>query len=222
MMATSTTPDLPNPLPWSVPILAERASRLVEPAGRRLLGLAGPPGAGKSTLAAALLDALGPIAARVPLDGFHLANRVLADLGLTDRKGAPESFDAHGFRVLLKRLRDDEDDVYAPEFMRDLDEPIAAALRITRAASLVIVEGNYLLLEEGPWQGVAALLDEVWYLHVDESARRRRLVRRHQSHGRTAAEARAWTLGNDERNAELVASTAWRADQIVEVPSAPE
>jgi pantothenate kinase len=221
-MATPSTPDRPKTLPWSVPVLAEHARRLVQPTGRRLLGLAGPPGAGKSTLAAAMFDALAPMAARVPLDGFHLSNRVLADLGLADRKGAPESFDAHGFRALLQRLRDNDHDVYAPEFTRDLDEPIAAALRITSAASLVIVEGNYLLLEDGPWHGISKLLDEVWYLRVDQSARRRRLVRRHQSHGRTAAQARAWTLGNDERNAKLVAATAWRADRIVEVPSAPD
>lgn len=220
-MENCDTTDRARALPWSVPELAERARGLIKGDGRRFLGLAGPPGAGKSTLAEALFDALAPIAARVPLDGFHLANRVLDELDLTDRKGSPETFDAGGFRALLLRLRDDAGDVYAPEFVREIDEPIAGALRISSAASLIIVEGNYLLLDEGPWKDIPTLFDEVWYLRVDEPVRRRRLVQRHQSYGRSTVEAQAWALGNDERNAQLVASTERLADHIIAVPSTP-
>ena len=215
MMDVPGSPEIPPAVPWSLPALAERAGRLAE--GRRhLLGLTGPPGAGKSTLAASLCDALGPAAARVSLDGFHLAGAVLADLGLAGRKGSPETFDAGGFQALLSRLRaNTEDVVYAPDFFREIEEPIAAALRIPRTVPLIIVEGNYLLLDDGPWRGTAAFFDEVWYLRPDDATRLRRLISRHESYGRSPVEAKAWVLGNDERNARLIATTAYRADRIV-------
>ncbi|HEY1575243.1 MAG TPA: nucleoside/nucleotide kinase family protein [Pseudonocardiaceae bacterium] len=186
------------------------------PGERRLLGLAGAPGAGKSTLALALCAALGPAAARVPMDGFHLANQVLAGLGLADRKGSPPTFDAGGFQALLRRLRTaDEDVVYAPEFYRDLEEPIAGALPVGRAVSLVVVEGNYLLLEDGPWCGTAELFDEVWFLRPDETVRRQRLLSRHRSSGRSAEDAEFCVSHNDDPNAEVVAGTMGRADVVV-------
>jgi pantothenate kinase len=207
-------------LPWSIPELADRARCLVVPGRRRLLGLAGAPGAGKSTLATQLSDALGPVAARVPMDGFHLANRVLAGLGLADRKGSPPTFDAGGFHALLRRLRaDDEDVVYAPEFYRELEEPIAGALPVPRDVPLVIVEGNYLLLDDGPWRGTAGLFDEIWFLSPDDVARRRRLLSRHQAYGRTPAEAEHWVSHNDDPNAAVVAGTRERADVLV-IPGA--
>lgn len=213
----TTTPVV---LPWSLPELAARARRLAEPGHRRLLGLTGQPGAGKSTLADALCDHLGPLAARVPMDGFHLANRVLGALGLADRKGAPETFDAHGFKALLERLRDNDDAiVYAPEFYREIEEPIAGSLPVPRDVPLVIVEGNYILLDDGPWHGISDFFDEIWYLQVDDAVRQERLIRRHELHGRTPQDAHEWTLGNDERNSRLVAGTASRADVRVVVPA---
>lgn len=186
------------------------------PGERRLLGIAGAPGAGKTTLALRLSAALGPVVARVPMDGFHLANQVLARLGLADRKGAPSTFDVGGLHALLRRLRAaDEDVVYAPEFVREIEEPIAGALPIHRHDPLVIVEGNYLLLDEGPWQGTADFFDEIWFLRPDEPTRRRRLVARHESHGRSPTEAEHWVAHNDDPNARVVESTAHRADVVV-------
>ncbi|MHA6763760.1 nucleoside/nucleotide kinase family protein [Streptacidiphilus sp. PAMC 29251] len=216
-------------LPWSVPDLAESARALLRPGGRRLLGLTGPPGAGKSALAAELCAALGPLAACVPMDGFHLANQVLRQLGLADRKGSPPSFDVGGFQALLRRLRADTDTgtdagadadevVYAPEFRRELEEPVAGALAIPGSVRLVVVEGNYLLLDQGRWAETAPLLDEVWYLRPEEPVRLERLLRRHRAHGRSAAEAEAWVAGNDEPNARLIAATAHRANRVIAVP----
>lgn len=206
-----------NRTPWSVPVLVEHAKALIGPGGRSLLGLTGAPGAGKSTLAAELCAELGPLATRVPMDGFHLANRVLRDLGLADRKGSPASFDAGGFQALLRRLRaNTEDVVYAPEFYREMEEPIAGALPVPRTVPLVIVEGNYLLLDDGPWRGTSALLDEVWYLRPDETVRRQRLEARHRKYGRSEREAEMWIEANDEPNARIVATTADRADRTIE------
>lgn len=202
--------------PTPLPTLVEWARRLVTPGRRTMLGLAGPPGAGKSTLAAQLCTALGPSAARVPMDGFHLANAVLRQLGLSTRKGSPPSFDVGGFRALLLRLRaNTESVVYAPEFLREIDEAVAGALPVPRDVPLIIVEGNYLLLDDGPWADIVPLFDEVWYLSPDETLRRDRLLRRHRSYGRSTEAAQAWLAGNDEPNARIIAGTAPRAHRIV-------
>jgi len=186
---------------------------------RCLLGIAGAPGAGKSTLASALLELLEPDAVVVGMDGFHLANRVLVEDGLLERKGAPETFDAAGFRILLARLRTNDDEVvYAPEFHREIEEPIAGAVAVRRAVTIVIVEGNYLLLDDGPWQGVRDLFDEVWYLDLDGRTRRERLLRRHVAFGKSPEDARSWVRDSDERNAALVEGTAGWADKVVRAP----
>ena len=196
--------------------LVARARRLVGPGGRRLLGLAGPPGAGKSVLAAALVEALAPDAALVRMDGFHLAGTELARLGRGGRKGAPDTFDAAGYLARLRRLRDPaEDVVYAPDFRREIEEPVAGAIPIPGRVPLVVAEGNYLLLADPPWAAARDLLDEVWYLEVPEPARLERLVARHASHGKTPEEARAWAAGSNSWNAELVARTRGRADLVV-------
>jgi pantothenate kinase len=190
-----------------------RARALISRGGRRILGLIGPPGAGKSTLAGQLVDALEGAAVLLPMDGFHLANVELARLGRAGRKGAPDTFDAAGYAALLRRVRDGGDaTVYAPEFRREIEEPIASAIAIAPEVPLVITEGNYLLLDQHGWSGVRALLDEAWYVDVDEALRRQRLVERHMRFGRSEPEARAWEAGTDQPNAELIAATAPRAD----------
>ena len=203
----------------SVAQLVERAHGLAEQGTRRLLGITGAPGAGKSTVAAAVVDALGPrLCALVPMDGFHLANATLIAWGRRDRKGAWDTFDADGYVHLLRRLRDQaEEYVHAPDFDRDVEESIGSARPVHRDVPLIVTEGNYLLAAEGGWPQVAALLDETWYLDVDPALRRDRLVRRHEAHGKTHAEAEAWTDGSDEANAVLIAATRARADLVVTV-----
>lgn len=150
------------------------------------------------------------------MDGFHLANRVLDDLGLLSRKGAPETFDAAGFHCLLSRLRANHDDVvYAPEFRREIGEPIAGTVAVDKNVPLVIVEGNYLLLDDGAWRGTRSFFDEIWYVQVDASTRRDRLIRRHIAYGKSPSEARAFVIESDEKNAALVEATAFRADKVI-------
>ncbi|MFD9013245.1 nucleoside/nucleotide kinase family protein [Streptomyces sp. NPDC059552] len=188
------------------------------PGERRILGIAGPPGAGKSTLAARIADALGPDrAVVVPMDGFHLAQAVLDDLGRADRKGAPDTFDAAGYVALLRRLRAPQGPtVYAPAFDRSLEEPIAGSIPVAPDVPLVITEGNYLLHDAGEWSAVRPLLDEVWYLAPAEDLRLDRLIDRHVRHGKDPAHARAWVARSDEANARLVALGRHRADLVLD------
>ena len=195
----------------------ERGRALAGAGGRRLLGIAGVPGAGKSRLAEELARSLGPAAVYVPMDGFHLANEELVRLGRRDRKGAPDTFDCSGYVALLRRLRapDAEPCVYAPRFRREIEEPIAGAIPVLPEVPLVITEGNYLLVQGDGWGAVRALLDEVWYVEVAEELRIERLVARHHAFGKPADQARRWALGSDQRNAELVRPTRARADLVV-------
>ena len=186
---------------------------------RKLLGLVGAPGAGKSTLAAALLRAAGPDRAQVvPMDGFHLANVELQRLGRAGRKGAPDTFDSAGYGALLQRLREQRPGdpiVYAPEFRREIEEPIAGAIAVLPETRLVITEGNYLLHDAGPWAGAAAMLDEVWYVDIDDAVREERLLKRHQQFGRSPEAARDWVAGTDAPNARLIAAPRGRAHFVL-------
>jgi pantothenate kinase len=201
--------------------LAARARSLVRDSRRAVLGIAGLPGAGKTTFAEQLVTRLretGPAdwVAHVPMDGFHLADVELDRLGRWDRKGAPDTFDAAGYAALLRRLREDIDDVvYAPAFERELEQPIAGSMPVPRAARLVVTEGNYLLLDTGDWARVRPQLDEVWFVDVEESERLRRLVARHERFGKDHDAAVAWATGTDQRNADLIALTRDRADLLV-------
>src|SRR3954462_5530424 len=197
--------------------LIARARALVVPGERRILGIAGPPGGGKSTVARAVVAALGDDARLVPMDGFHLAQAELVRLGRRDRMGAPDTFDSAGYAALLTRLRGEEPVVYAPEFRREIEEPIAGAIAVPHAAPLIVTEGNYLLLQEPDWAPVRDLLDESWYVETDEELRVQRLIQRHIQFGKTPEYARAWVMRSDERNAQVVARTAERADVLVKL-----
>ncbi|MFD9715980.1 nucleoside/nucleotide kinase family protein [Streptomyces sp. NPDC059076] len=199
-----------------IPLLT-RARALAVPGRRRLLGIAGAPGSGKSTLAARLVEALDGRAALVPMDGFHLAQAELLRLGRAERKGAPDTFDADGYLALLTRLRTPTlaSTVYAPTFDRRLEEPVAGSIPVGPDVPLVITEGNYLLYDEGPWAAVRPLLDDVWFLELDDGVRHRRLIGRHVRHGKERPAAERWVRGSDESNARLVALGRDRADLIV-------
>ncbi|MFC7882744.1 nucleoside/nucleotide kinase family protein [Streptomyces sp. NPDC057376] len=209
-------------MPLTFDDLLARARALPRGGRRAILGIAGSPGAGKSTLAECLVRELNgtgtPWVAHVPMDGFHLADAELDRLGRRDRKGAPDTFDAAGYAALLGRLREeaaDGDVVYAPGFERVLEQPVAGAVPVPPSARLVVTEGNYLLLGTGAWARVRTRLDEVWFCELAQAERVRRLVARHERFGKSHDDAVAWVSGSDERNAELVAATRDRADLVV-------
>jgi pantothenate kinase len=207
----------PGP-PLSAAAAVQRAVDLARrPGPRHILGLTGPPGAGKSTLAARLAAGLGASAVIVPLDGFHLADVELIRLGRLGRKGAPDTFDVAGFLALLARIRraTPGETVYAPSFGRRLDQPIAGSVPVPAGTRLVIVEGNYLLLGQPPWTEVRGFLDEVWWVDLPAAQRRSRLVARHVRWGKTAEAAQRFVTVSDEANARAVAPGRALADLIV-------
>ena len=187
-----------------------------------MLGITGPPGAGKSTVSEWLVGRLNegggsPVAAYVPMDGFHLSNLVLHARGLRDRKGAPETFDAAGYVNLLRRLRGDErSTVYAPTFNRSINESIGSAIPVGPHVRVVVSEGNYLLLDAPPpWHEVRPLLDLALYLDAPPNTRHSALVRRQLARGLTRSAAQAWAGGSDAANARLIESTRDRADRTL-------
>lgn len=184
---------------------------------RKILGLVAPPGAGKSTFAQAIHAAFPQQSQWVPMDGFHLANVELARLGRAGRKGAADTFDASGFLHLLRRIRSQTPGelIYAPDFRRDLEEAVAGAIAVPASAPLIVTEGNYLLLDHGPWAEIRSVVDEIWYLDVPPALRQSRLLARHRQFGRTREQALAWMASTDEPNARLIEATRLRADRHV-------
>jgi pantothenate kinase len=198
-----------------VPAALGRADELAASPSHRLLGITGTPGAGKSTLAELVRDKVAGSVV-VSMDGYHLAHSTLDRLGLTERKGAPQTFDAAGYVALLGRIRDQAGDViWAPEFRREIEDAIAGVVAVPPDARLVVTEGNYLLLRDEPWRQVRGLLDEIWYVEVPEELRRERLAARHRAFGRTARQALERTDGSDEDNAVMVRSGREHADVVV-------
>ncbi len=215
-----TTPTSPTVLD-TFQALVERAGEVSHRGGRRTIGIAGSPGAGKTTLVTALAKALTTDhpdgwVAHVPMDGYHLADIELRRLGRLDRKGAPDTFDARGYAALLQRLRTTTDHtVYAPAFDREIEQPVAGAIPVKPACRLVLTEGNYLLLDDEEWCPARAAVDEVWFCQADDDRRRAELLARHVQFGKTPAAASTWVREVDERNAARVAATRARADIVV-------
>ncbi|MDI5961526.1 nucleoside/nucleotide kinase family protein [Streptomyces sp. SL13] len=203
--------------------LIDEAAELADgaPGGRALLGLAGAPAAGKSTLARRLArgveERLGPgTAARVPMDGFHLSTARLDALGLRDRKGAPETFDVWGYVHLLRRLREETArPVYVPDFDRAIEEPVAAGLVVPPSARLVITEGNYLADDGEGWREVRGLLAALWYVEVPWPVREARLLRRHVRGGRSRGEALKFIASSERPNADRVAKGKANCSRVI-------
>nr|WP_269440148.1 nucleoside/nucleotide kinase family protein [Arthrobacter sp. zg-Y769] len=205
--------------------LADRLSAWAErPGGTVIVGVAGAPGAGKTTLVEALVrDLNGAVDdvethrfAHVPMDGFHLSDRELTRQGLLTRKGAPETFDAYGYAALLERLRSPRSAVvYAPGFERTLEQPLAGDIPVFPAAKVILTEGNYLLLDRPEWRHVRSRCTEVWYCEPDDELRVQRLVERHVRFGKAPEQAAAWVRDVDEANSRLVQESRHRADVVV-------
>lgn len=205
----------------SLDSLVAAAIELVPDGGRAVLGIAGVPGSGKTTLAEAVIAGVARLrgddfVAHVPMDGFHLADVQLDRLGLRDRKGAPETFDAAGYAALLRRLHTEtEVPVYAPGFERTLEQPIAAAMVVAPSARLVVTEGNYLLLARPEWRAARQAVDSVWWLETEDTTRIERLVARHVRFGKPAEAASAWVSSVDEKNTELIRVQGEQPDRSV-------
>ncbi|WP_308118721.1 nucleoside/nucleotide kinase family protein [Curtobacterium herbarum] len=214
-----------TPEPLSADQAVARAVGLAAAGGRSVLGIAGAPGAGKSTLArrvvTAVTEQLGPgVAVQVPMDGFHLANAALDALGRHDRKGAIDTFDAAGYVALVRRLvggpdAEGAETIWAPDFDRRVDEPVAGSIAVPPETVLVVSEGNYLLDQSAPWRELPGLFTETWACVVDDDVRIDRLVGRHMRHGRDHASARAWAVEVDGVNAARVTADLHRASVLV-------
>ena len=199
--------------------LARIQGHLEKSSERVLIGIIGKPGAGKSTLSKFLMSKLSKeLVTVVPMDGYHLSNKVLKDLKRADRKGAPDTFDVAGFISLVKRIRSEQtQNIYYPIFDRAIEESIAAQGVVTSATKVVIIEGNYLLHDEGGWEVINDLLDESWMVDVDDDKRISRLISRHIAYGKDPEAAKAWAKGTDEVNAKLIERGRTRADYVVAI-----
>lgn len=201
--------------PKLTPQARGRVEALLARERRVILGVTGPPGAGKTSCAELIVSTFDH-AVQVPMDGFHLADVQLRRLGLLERKGAIDTFDADGYRALLERIRGvPQHTVYAPAFDRTIEQPIAGSIPVPPDARLVVTEGNYLLDEDAPWPSVRGLLSEVWFVDVPREERRRRLVARHVEFGKTPEQAQAWVRTVDEANAERIEKCCHKADLVL-------
>lgn len=191
------------------------------PDGRFLLGIVGFPGAGKSTFSAKLAECINKkagheIAVVVPMDGFHRFNAELKAWGIWELKGIPESFDAQSFVDLLQALKEQSGRrIGCPTFDRTLEEPTENGIFVEPEHKLVIVEGNYLLLANSPWNQIKPILDQTWYIDETLTAIKPRLLERHMKGGRTKAQALEKMGSTDLANARLIKTTRPGADKII-------
>ena len=187
---------------------------------RIIVGIVGPPAAGKTTIAEKLVQLLGPRSATLGMDGFHLPQRTLVKLGKRDRMGAPDTFDVDSFVSLLIQLSGNPGNTaLAPGFDREVEEPLPDAIRLGPELSTIVVEGNYLLHDSGGWERVAPLIDLSFFVRLEQDIRMTRLVERHIRFGKTPDAALAWATGPDADNARLIGATADRADHLIDLAS---
>jgi pantothenate kinase len=198
----------------TVDAIADFLTALPPIPSRRIIGVTGPPGAGKSTIGELLVRRV-PASALLPMDGYHLPQLRLVELGRRERMGAPDTFDVDVFLGTLAELRISGGTVFAPSFDRELEEPVPDALAIRPELTTVVVEGNYLLHDSGGWEAVREQLDLVFFVDVPRPIRLHRLIDRHVRFGKTPDAAEAWAFGPDEDNARLIEATSSRADHVI-------
>lgn len=216
MNDSAVTPDANSIV--NIESLIAKARALASEDKRQILAITGPPGSGKSTVARAIETALSGQAAVLEMDGFHLDDSILRKLGRLDRKGAPDTYDVHGYINTLARLkRAEEPIVYVPKFDRDLEISRAGATEISKDISLIITEGNYLLLDQLGWQNVRSHIDESWFIQSPRDVLRERLIRRWLDQGLSLERAEQWADNVDLKNGDIVTAAAHNADFIAEV-----
>ena len=195
---------------------SDRVETLLRRHRRVILGITGPPGAGKTALAQSVVAAADVPAVHLPMDGFHLADAELSRLGRLQRKGAIDTFDGHGYLALLRRIRaEPQHIIYAPAFDRNIEQPVAGSIAVAPETRLVVTEGNYLLDDEQPWPSVRNLLSQVWFIDTPHEVRHRRLVARHEQFGKSPRQAEAWVNTVDEPNAQRVERVRHKADVVL-------
>jgi pantothenate kinase len=207
-----------------VRLLADEAIMGLRSSPRRhLVGITGPPGAGKSTLMAALVRVcraeLGDAyVAGVPMDGFHKPNEILIERGRRNRKGAPDTFDADAFVAALRQLSTGSAaTIRWPGYSHQTDEVIPNAIAVPASAKLIFVEGNYLLLEEEPWSDIRAVVKPIWYVNADRTTLEGRLLKRQKGAGVSIRDAEKHVFESDLLNALQVEGTMFAADRIIQI-----
>lgn len=198
----------------TVTTLSELVEWIAKAPPHRVLGIVGPPGSGKSTLAANLSAELDFPHAVIPMDGFHYPQARLVELGRRERMGAPDTFDAPALATKLVEAKEGLATVFFPEFDRTIEEPTEARIAVKPQDSLIIVEGNYLLLDDPHWRPVGDVLDASVYVDIPDSVRIPRLIKRHVDFGKSLDDATAWVHRVDNANAAIVAASATNASVI--------
>ncbi|CAB4757813.1 unannotated protein [freshwater metagenome] len=202
----------------SVNLLVEQIKTLLEGSSpRTIIGIVGKPGAGKSTVVAEIQNQFeSNDVAIIPMDGYHLSNEELIELGRRNRKGAPDTFDVSAFVSLLRSVRNEINKNHTfPIFHREIEASKEGEGLVPAGAKVVVVEGNYLFSQEYGWHEVFPLLDQSWFISIDDEIRMRRLIARHIAYGKTAQEAEEWSLGSDEMNARFIEKSANRAEKVI-------
>ena len=206
-MSLSSKAAVPINIDCLIKIISQRSAAK----SRFVVAIAGPPGSGKSTLSDHLAKCLGRSAKVLPMDGFHLDNDRLQEMGLLQRKGAPETFNALGLLELMRKMRGNETFLY-PTFDRKEDRTIPNAGRITQEDRIVLVEGNHLLLKTAPWSELSQFFDITVALDVCRDTLQSRLINRWISLGFSEPRAREKALSSDMVNVSYVQDKSCKAD----------
>jgi len=204
----------------SMELLFEQIQSLLDgQSPRTLIGIVGKPGAGKSTVVEQIQNKFRSYEVSViPMDGFHLSNEELINLGRRNRKGAPDTFDVSGFISLIKKVKQEPQvDHKFPIFHREIEASVNDEGVVPKESKVIVIEGNYLFSEEHNWSGLFPLLDYTWFIEIDDEVRIERLIARHIRYGKTPVEAENWSRGSDEANARFIELTAHRASNIIKL-----